>query len=71
MSKPDPSSSDTSKDEPRLNLPEFCEESLRLMETPPPTLAEQIAHAQMLIRWRREQGLPPDDPPRNPEPFRL
>ena len=54
-----------------LDLPEFSEESCRLMEGPPPTFEQQLAHAAMLRRWRREQGLPDDHPPSNADRFRF
>jgi hypothetical protein len=52
-----------------FDLPVVSEESCRLMEQPAPTLRQQIAHAQMLIRWRNVQGLGPAHPPRQDERF--
>ena len=53
-----------------LGLPEVSEESIRLMEgRPPPTFAEQIAHARMLLAWRN--GRPADHPPRQRERFEM
>lgn len=36
-----------------------------------PTFEQQLAHAVMLRRWRREQGLPDACPPANSCRFRL
>lgn len=36
-----------------------------------PTFREQIAHSQMLLSWRRTQGLEAPHPPRNEERFVL
>lgn len=67
--KPETSSTHTSADKTGgLEFSEFSEESTRLMEDrPPPTFAEQIAHARMLLSWKK--GAPPDHPPRQDKPF--
>jgi len=52
-----------------LEFPEFSEESTRLMEDrPPPTFAEQIAHARMLLAWKKGRD---DHPPRQNERFEM
>jgi hypothetical protein len=53
---------------PLLRLPEWRGAA---MEEAPPTFEQQLAHAAMLRRWRREQGLPDDHPPANPKRFTL
>lgn len=51
-----------------FELPEvpsdFCEP-----ETQAPSWGQQMTHAQMLLAWRKAQGLAEQHPPRNPEPF--
>lgn len=54
-----------------LELPDIGEDSLRLLKSDPPTFEQQIAHARMLMRWRREQGLVEPECPRNPAQFEL
>jgi len=38
-------------------------------ERPPPSFAEQIAHARMLLAWK--QGRLENHPPRQDEPFEM
>lgn len=65
-SKPAPSSTLPCKSasDDLFDLPEvpaeYCEPSL-----PPPSWQEQMAHAQMLLAWRKAQGMSLEDPPRN------
>ncbi|MBI4028184.1 MAG: hypothetical protein HY360_24580 [Verrucomicrobia bacterium] len=53
-----------------FELPEVPDDD-RETPGPAPSWRQQIAHAQMLITWRKAQRLPPDHPPRNPERFHL
>lgn len=54
-----------------LSFPDFSEETCRLMESSAPSFEQQLAHAEMLLRWRLLQGLPDDRVTGNPEPFKL
>ena len=71
--KPDDSSTCTSFKEDThtgLGFPEVSMASMRLMdERPPPSFAEQIAHARMLLAWK--QGRLENHPPRQDEPFEM
>ncbi len=69
--KPEASSTHISAEQnPDLGFPEVCLESTRLMEDrPPPSFAEQIAHAQMLLSWKK--GQPADHPPRQGARFEM
>jgi len=69
--KPGASSPHTSTDEiVGLAFPEVSPESTRLMEgRPPPSLDEQIAHARMLLSWKK--GCPSDHPPRQSVRFEM
>jgi len=69
--KPEASLQYTSADETDgLGLPEVSQESTRLMEDrPPPSFAEQIAHARMLLSWKK--GRPADHPPRQCDRFEM
>jgi hypothetical protein len=69
--KPEASSTHTSADEETgLEFPEISQESIRLMEDrPPPSFTEQIAHARMLLSWKK--GQPADHPPRQSVPFEM
>ena len=50
-----------------LELPDFTEEdSLLMKEQPSVTFAEQIAHAQLLLKWKKGNY---EHPPRQIEPF--
>jgi len=53
-----------------LYLPVLLSEEQEIPE-PPVTWKMQMVHARMLLRWRREQNLSDEEPPRNPEPFVL
>lgn len=44
--------------------PEYCEP-----EEARPSWRQQMAHAQMLLSWRKTQGIQYDHPPRNPVRF--
>lgn len=53
-----------------FEFPELSPESTRLMESrPPPSFAEQIAHARMLLSWSK--GRPADHPPRQDARFEM
>ncbi len=71
--KPAPSSPYISLEEQigsDLGFPEVSPASVRLMEDrPPPSFAEQIAHARMLLAWKT--GRPADHPPGQPEWFEM
>jgi hypothetical protein len=69
--KPEASSTHTSADgKSGLGFPEVSQESTRLMEDrPPPSFAEQIAHARMLLSWKK--GRPSDHPPRQGARFEM
>jgi len=69
--KPEASSPDTSTEEKSdLEFPEISQESMRLMDDRlPPSFAEQIAHARMLLSWKK--GQPSDHPPRQGVRFEM
>jgi len=71
--KPEASSPHTSAEEEissDLGFPEVSQASTRLMEDrPPPSFAQQIAHAKMLLAWKN--GRPADHPPRQIERFEM
>lgn len=69
--KPEASSPHTSSDnQAALEFPEVSQESTRLIEDrPPPSFAEQIAHAQMLLSWKK--GQPAEHPPRQNVRFEM
>ena len=69
--KPEASSMLTSANEKTdLGFPEVSQESTRLMEDrPPPSFAEQISHARMLLSWKK--GQPADHPPRQEVRFEM
>ena len=69
--KPEISSPHTSADtEAGFGFPEVSPESTRLMEDrPPPSFAEQMAHARMLLSWVK--GRPADHPPRQSARFEM
>ena len=53
-----------------LGFPEVSPASVRLMEDrPPPSFAEQIAHARMLLAWKT--GKPVIHPPRQSARFEM
>ncbi len=53
-----------------LGFPEVSPASVRLMEDrPPPSFAEQIAHARMLLAWKN--GKPASHPPRQSARFEM
>jgi len=70
--KPDNSSPCTSAEEKisdDLELPEVSKDSAHLIDSrPPPTFAEQIAHARMLLKWKNGAA---DHPPRQHERFEM
>ena len=65
--KPAISSPHTSPDvQPNIGFPEVSPASLGLMEDrPPPSFAEQIAHARILLSWKT--GRAASHPPRQTE----
>lgn len=71
MKKPAISSPPTLIEEPSdLGFPKVSPASVRLMEDrPPPSFAEQIAHARMLLAWKN--GRPVEHPPRQSERFEM
>lgn len=71
MMKPATSLPSISVEEPSdLGFPEVSPASVRLMEDrSPPSFAEQIAHARMLLAWKN--GHPGSHPPRQTERFEM
>jgi hypothetical protein len=69
--KPEASSLHTSTDtQTGLGFPEVSQESTRLIEDrPAPSFDEQIAHARMLLSWKK--GQPDDHPPRQCARFEM
>ncbi len=69
--KPEASSNYTSADTKQdLGFPEVSQDSTRMMEDrPKPSFAEQIAHARMLLSWKK--GRPADHPPRQSARFEM
>lgn len=68
--KPDLSSTPRSATGETLwfDLPEIPSD-FREPEGANPTWSQQMAHTQMLLAWRKAQGIEDDHPPRNPEQF--
>jgi hypothetical protein len=56
--------------DPLFDLPSLPDDFAQETELAP-SFREQMAHAQLLLSWRRTQGLETPHPPRNEEKFLL